>query len=61
MNNGHIRFLLLLAALSFAPALAFYYVGEEAIFPITSLEMWHQREWIQQPLFGAQPHAQPAL
>ena len=46
------RLLLLLAALSFAPALAFYYVGEEAIFPITSLEMWHQREWIQQPLFG---------
>ena len=46
------RLLLLLAALSFAPTLAFYYVGEEAIFPITSLEMWHQREWIQQPLFG---------
>ncbi len=51
-SDRQIRFLLLLAAVSFAPALAFYYVGEEAIFPITSLEMWHQREWIQQPLFG---------
>ncbi len=53
MHNNQIRFLLLLAALSFAPTLAFYYVGEEAIFPISSLEMWHQREWIQQPLFGS--------
>jgi 4-amino-4-deoxy-L-arabinose transferase-like glycosyltransferase len=52
-DDRRIRLLLWLAALSFAPALAFYYVGEEAIFPITSLEMWHQREWIQQPLFGA--------
>ena len=53
MNSGPLKFLVLLAALSYLPALAFYYVGEEAIFPITSLEMWHQREWIQQPLFGA--------
>lgn len=51
-RERQVRFLLALAALSFAPALAFYYVGEEAIFPISSLEMWHQREWIQQPLFG---------
>ncbi|MEO7725846.1 MAG: hypothetical protein ABIS45_01175 [Burkholderiales bacterium] len=51
-TDRQIRMLLLLAAVSFAPALAFYYVGEEAIFPITSLEMWHQREWIRQPLFG---------
>jgi hypothetical protein len=52
MHTNQIRLLLLFAAVSFAPALAFYYVGEEAIFPITSLEMWHQGEWIQQPLFG---------
>ena len=52
MNTGHLRFLVLLAAISYLPTLAFYYVGEEAIFPITSLEMWHQREWLQQPLFG---------
>ena len=51
-TEGQVRFLLLLAALSFLPALAFYYVGEEAIFPITSLEMWHQRDWARQTLFG---------
>ena len=52
MNIGHIRSLMLLAALSFAPALAFYYVGEEAIFPIVSLEMWQRHDWIRQHLFG---------
>ncbi len=52
MNIVHLRLLVLLAAVSYLPALAFYYVGEEAIFPIVSLEMWHQRDWIQQSLFG---------
>lgn len=51
-TERQVRFLLLFAVLSFLPALAFYYVGEEAIFPITSLEMWHEREWTRQPLFG---------
>ena len=51
-TDRQVRFLLLFAALSFLPALAFYYVGEEAIFPITSLEMWHAREWFRQSLFG---------
>jgi 4-amino-4-deoxy-L-arabinose transferase-like glycosyltransferase len=52
MNIGHLRFLVLLAAISFLPTLAFYYVGEEAIFPITSLEMWHRGEWTRQHLYG---------
>lgn len=59
MNIGYLRFLVLLAALSYLPTLAFYYVGEEAIFPIVSLEMWHQREWIQQSLFGLNPLHNP--
>ena len=41
-----------LAALSFLPALSFYYVGEEAIFPITSLEMWQRDSWLKQYLYG---------
>jgi len=41
-----------LAALSFLPALNFYYVGEEAIFPITSLEMWQHGTWLKQYLYG---------
>ena len=52
MNIAQLRFLLLIAALSYVPTLAFYYVGEEAIFPIISLEMWHRGEWIHQHLFG---------
>jgi 4-amino-4-deoxy-L-arabinose transferase-like glycosyltransferase len=40
------------AALTFLPTLFFYYVGEEAIFPVSALEMWHQGEWLQRLLFG---------
>lgn len=48
-----LRWLVILAALSYAPALAFYYVGEEAIFPISALEMWHSGDWIRQHMYGA--------
>lgn len=41
-----------LAAASFLPALAFYYVGEEAIFPISALEMWYHGEPVRRLLFG---------
>ena len=40
------------AAATFIPAIGFHYVGEEAIFPLVSLEMWLRGEWIQQILFG---------
>ena len=40
------------AALTFLPALGFYYVGEEAILPVSSLEMWHRGEWATQLLYG---------
>ncbi len=52
MNTDQTKFLVLLVVIGFLPTLGFYYVGEEAIFPITSLEMWHRQAWIQQPLFG---------
>lgn len=41
-----------IAALSFLPTLTFYYVGEEAIFPIISQEMWERDVWLKQYLFG---------
>ncbi len=41
------------AALSFLPALGFYYVGEEAIFPISSLEMHRSGSWLVQVMYGA--------
>jgi 4-amino-4-deoxy-L-arabinose transferase-like glycosyltransferase len=41
-----------LAAACFLPAVAFHYVGEEAIFPKSSLEMWLRGEWVEQILVG---------
>ncbi|MCW5604571.1 MAG: hypothetical protein KIT18_08515 [Burkholderiales bacterium] len=49
------------AAASFLPAIGFYYVGEEAIFPIVSLEMWYHGEWIRQLLYGANLQHNPLL
>lgn len=41
------------AAATLLPAIGFHYVGEEAIFPISSLEMWYHGEWVQQRFLGA--------
>lgn len=46
------RLLLLAAALSMLTAFNHYYIGEEAIFPITSMEMWQQGVWLKQYLYG---------
>jgi len=51
--------LLLIAALSFLPALGFYYVGEEAIFPISSMEMWQHGSWMKQYLYGTDMQHNP--
>jgi len=51
--------LCVLAVLSFLPALHFYYVGEEAIFPISSLEMWHENSWLVQIMYGANVRHNP--
>src|SRR4029078_9425013 len=44
--------LYLVAAATFLPAIGFHYVGEEAIFPISSLEMWYHGEWVRQIFYG---------
>ena len=41
-----------IAAATFLPAIGFYYVGEEAIFPISSLEMWYRGVWVEQVFYG---------
>ncbi|MHB1301433.1 MAG: hypothetical protein ACYCY8_11280, partial [Burkholderiales bacterium] len=51
--------LYVLAAMCFLPALHFYYVGEEAIFPISSLEMWHEHSWFVQIMYGANVRHNP--
>jgi 4-amino-4-deoxy-L-arabinose transferase-like glycosyltransferase len=40
-------------ACAFIPTLWLYAVGEEQIFPITSLEMWYHGEWTSKIIFGA--------
>ena len=55
MNRSQTKdllWLLLFAALSMLPALNLYYIGEEAIFPITSLEMRQNGIWLIQHLYG---------
>jgi 4-amino-4-deoxy-L-arabinose transferase-like glycosyltransferase len=44
--------LFVIATLSFLPTLHLYYIGEEAIFPIASQEMWEHGYWIKQTLYG---------
>jgi 4-amino-4-deoxy-L-arabinose transferase-like glycosyltransferase len=52
-NYRALRWMVIVAAVSYAPALAFYYVGEEAIFPISALEMWTNGDWIRQHMYGS--------
>ncbi len=44
--------LYLAAALSSLGTLAFYYVGEEGILTITSLEMWRRGDWLRLWMYG---------
>ncbi|MBK9161557.1 MAG: dolichyl-phosphate-mannose--protein mannosyltransferase [Nitrosomonadales bacterium] len=53
------RVLLIAAALSLLTAFNHYYVGEEAIFPITSMEMWQHGTWLKQYLYGADVRHNP--
>lgn len=50
---GRLWLAVAIAAASFLPALFFHYVGEEAIFPISSLEMWQRGDWVRQTLYGS--------
>ncbi len=52
-TTSRLRWLVIIAAVAYAPALAFYYVGEEAIFPISALEMWQNGDWIRQQMYGS--------
>jgi 4-amino-4-deoxy-L-arabinose transferase-like glycosyltransferase len=53
--------LALLAALSFVPTLFFYLVGEEGIYTITSMEMWHSQNWLQQIMYGGDNQRPPLV
>jgi 4-amino-4-deoxy-L-arabinose transferase-like glycosyltransferase len=53
--------LILLAALSFLPTLGFYMVGEEGSYTISSLEMWHSRDWLSQTIYGQHLQRPPLI
>jgi 4-amino-4-deoxy-L-arabinose transferase-like glycosyltransferase len=53
VSAARLRLFYFIAAASFAPALFFYFAGEEAIFPLSSYEMWFAGEWRQQIFYGA--------
>jgi len=50
-----------LLALSFVPSLRFYFVGEEAILPLTSLEMWFRGDWLHHTIYGLPVGHNPLL
>lgn len=52
LNSRSFWLLFIVAAISFIPAIGFYYVGEEAIFPISSMEMWQHGVWLKQYMYG---------
>lgn len=55
------KWLIFLGAVSFLPTLFFYLVGEEGIYTITSMEMWHQGNWLQQIMYGSDNHRPPLV
>lgn len=54
-----LRWLCAIAAATFLPAIGYHYVGEEAIFPLSSLEMWYHGEWLQKTIYGGLVHHTP--
>ncbi|MDD5300776.1 MAG: glycosyltransferase family 39 protein [Gallionella sp.] len=55
------KWLIFLGAISFLPTLFFYLVGEEGIYTITSMEMWHQNNWVQQIMYGSDNNRPPLV
>lgn len=53
------RLLLIAAALSFLTAFNHYCIGEEAVFPTTSLEMWQDGVWLKRYLYGGDVQHNP--
>lgn len=58
-NSAKLWLLYAVAVLGFIPALTYYYVGEEAIFPISSLEMHHAHSWLMQIMYGGDVRHNP--
>ena len=48
----NLPWLYLFAALCFLPTLFYYYVGEEGVFTLNSLEMWQRHEFMSTVMYG---------
>lgn len=48
----YLRWWYVWAVLCFVPTLFFYYVGEEAVFTLSSLEMWQRKEFMNTVMYG---------
>jgi len=53
--------LLVVAALSFIPTLFFYTVGEEGSYTISTIEMWHNNNFLVQTLYGMDLNRPPLI
>lgn len=60
-TDNFTKWLIFFAAASFLPTLFFYLVGEEGIYTITSMEMWHRNNWVQQIMYGADNQRPPLV
>ena len=49
----NIRWWYLWAVLCFIPTLFFYYVGEEGVFTLNSMEMWQRQEFMSTVMYGS--------
>ncbi len=49
----NLRWCYLWALLCFVPTLFFYYVGEEGVFTLNSMEMWQRREFMSTVMYGS--------
>jgi len=52
MTEKRTWILFAIAAATFLPALRLHFIGEEAIMPLTSLEMWDHGSWITHTIYG---------
>lgn len=59
-NDVFLKILFVLAGFSFITTLTLPYQGEEAVYTITSLEMWFHQEWIK-PIFYGSNYGRPPL
>lgn len=52
LNSSRFWYMYIAAALCLVPTIWFYYVGEEAVFPIAAMEMMQHGDWLTKTRYG---------